>query len=271
MWAALYLVACAPVQHLRPRAEEDMALVPAGPYVAGSTAAERAQAYADAARTAGDDRARRGRWFEREEERHAATLAHDVWLDRTLVTNAAYAAFVRATGHRAPAMDAASWRQQGYVQDFERQVQRFVWVDGRPPAGRERHPVLLVSHADAEAYCAWRGRRLPSAAELEKAMRGEDGRIYPWGDAWDASRLDWAANGDTLPVGSFPPGPYGHLDLAGQAFVWTSTPWPYVPGEYTVKGSGWDDDAGVGRGAARHGRPEGVRHAIVGIRCASNR
>jgi formylglycine-generating enzyme required for sulfatase activity len=250
--------------------------VPAGAYVAGSTAAEREQAYADAASTAGDERARRGRWFEREEERHVATLARAVLLDRTLVTNAAYATFVHATGRAAPGIDEATWRRQGYVQDYARQVARFVWTDGAPPPGRAQHPVVLVTVDDAAAYCAWRGARLPTAPELEKAMRGEAGRVYPWGEAWDGGRLTWAGKGDggdTEPVGTHPDGagPYGHLDLAGDAFSWTSTPWPYRPGEYTVKGSAWDDHAGVGRGAARHGRPAGVRHAIVGFRCARSR
>jgi len=292
--AALYLAACAAGarQHgadaadvpapLSRAADAAMLLVPAGAYVAGSTAEERAQAYADAERSAGDARARRGRWFEREEERHPATLAHAVRLDRTLVTNGAYAEFVAATGHAAPFIDEAGWQRQGYVQDYAREVRRFLWHDRRPPAGRALHPVLLVSHADAAEYCAWRGRlvgaarRLPSAAEMEKAMRGEAGRVYPWGDAWDGTRLDWAGApggpADTEAVGAHPDGagPYGHVDLAGEAFTWTSTPFPYRRGEYTVKGSAWDDHAGVGRGAARHGRPAGVHHAIVGFRCAGD-
>ncbi len=261
-------------------ADAAMLPVPAGPYVAGSTGAERAQAYADAERSAGDPRARRGHWFEREEERHEATLARAALVDRTLVTNAAYEEFVAATRRPAPFVDEATWRRQGYVQDYARAVRRFVWADGRPPAGRAEHPVLLVTHADAAAYCAWRGRlvgaprRLPRADELEKAMRGGDGRVYPWGDAWDGARLNWARVGDSEPVGAHPSGagPYGHLDLAGNAFAWTSTPWPAGPSgtKFTLKGSAWDDHAGVGRGAARHGRPATIHHAIVGFRCAAD-
>lgn len=249
-----------------------MALIPAGPYVAGSTAEEREQAYADHERTSGGDRARRGRWFAREEERREATLGRAVRLDVTPVTNEAYARFVAATGRPAPSIDAEAWARQGYRQDYEREVRRFNWAGGRPPPGRERHPVVLVTWDDARAYCAWRGARLPTAEELEKAARGEDGRVYPWGDVWDPTRLNTADGGprDTTPVGAFPAGagPYGHLDLAGNVFHWTATPWPFREVEMTVKGSAWDDHAGVGRGAARHGRPRGVRHAIVGFRCA---
>jgi formylglycine-generating enzyme required for sulfatase activity len=261
-------------------ADAAMIAVPAGTYVAGSTAAEREQAYADAERTAGDDRARRGAWFAREEERHDATLPAFT-LDRTHVTDAAYREFLVATGRAGPTIDRAAWQRQGYVQDYDREVARFGWHGQDFPAGRADHPVVLVTYEEAAAYCAWRGRVvgaprfLPSAAQLEKAARGEAGRIYPWGDAWDETRLDSAVAGprDTEPVGSHPfgAGPYGHLDLAGEAFEWTSTPWPFDGSKQTLKGSAWDDDAGVGRGAARHGRPRTIRHAIVGFRCAGAR
>jgi formylglycine-generating enzyme required for sulfatase activity len=260
-------------------ADATMRRVPAGPYVAGSTEAERAQAYADAAASAGDERARRGRWFANEAPRRTANLPRDVWLDRTHVTNEAYAEFVAATGRAAPAIDEVTWRRQGYIQDYAREVVRFAWAGGRPPAGRARHPVLLVTWEDARAYCAWRGaqvgapRRLPTAAEVEKAMRGDDGRVYPWGETWDPTRLNWAAVGDTEPVGSHPEGagPYGHEDLAGLAFVWTADAWRGDETRATLKGSAWDDVAGVGRGAAWHGRPKTIRHAIVGFRCAGER
>jgi formylglycine-generating enzyme required for sulfatase activity len=258
-------------------ADAAMLPVPAGPYLAGSTPEERAQAYADAERTAGSDRARQGKWFDREEARHEARLPAFL-LDRTHVTNAAYREFVVATGRQGPAVDRATWTRQGYVQDYEREVARFNWRGQDYPEGRGEHPVLLVTAEEAEAYCAWRGRlvgaarRLPSAAELEKAMRGEDGRAYPWGDAWDETRLGSAVAGprDSEPVGSYPggAGPYGHLDLAGLAFHWTSTPWRGDAGKRELKGSAWDDHAGVGRGAQRHGRPVTIRHAIVGFRCA---
>lgn len=280
-------VACAkpPPTTLEPRAapaplsraaDAAMILVPGGESIAGSTAEEREQAYADAERTSGRDGARRGRWFANEKERQT-TSSEPFVLDRTHVTNAQYAEFVVAASYPWPTIGKAAWLRQGYVQKYETQVARYNWQADAFPKGRGDHPVLLVTHAEATAYCRWRGtlfaakRRLPTAAEFERAARGTDGRLYPWGGAYDASQLNDMTNGpaDTVPVGSFPDstGPHGHLDLAGNAFSWTSTPWR-TSGEYTVKGSAWDDHAGVGRGAANHGRPETVRHAIVGFRCA---
>jgi formylglycine-generating enzyme required for sulfatase activity len=156
-------------------------------------------------------------------------------------------------------------------------VKRFAWVDGAPPPGREEHPVVLVTWADAKRYCEWRGRavgstrRLPTAAEYEKASRGTDGSSYPWGNLWDATKLNSAVGGpsDTVPVGGYPPSAgFAILDLAGNVFQWTASKWD--ADEMTVKGSAWDDFGGVGRGASGHGRPTGARHVIVGFRCASD-
>ena len=269
-------------------ADAAMLLVPAGAFIAGSTRDERERAYADYLAAASDDprhrrkgdddlgptadHARAGRWFDREAPRHHASLAAFL-LDTTPVTNAAYAEFVRATGRDAPAIDEPTWRAQQFVQPYALEVARFNWTGAVPPAARAQHPVVLVTHADAADYCAWRGRRLPTAAELEKAMRGTDGLTYPWGNAWDPTRTNGAHRSrDTTPVGQYPDGaaPWGHLDLAGNVFHWTSTPWPARPGSYTLKGSAWDDHAGVGRGAQRHGRPGTSRHAIIGFRCAAD-
>lgn len=259
-------------------ADRDMIDIAAGPFIAGSTPEERERAYADARRTSGRDIARRNGWFEREDARHRASLPA-FRLDRTAVTQAAYAEFVAAAGEPPPAMSASEWKRLGFVQPYAREVARFQWRDGRPPRGRERHPVVLVTWDQAARYCAWRGRivgqsrRLPTAAELEKAARGPDGAIYPWGPDFDPARLDSAVDGprDTVPVGSFPAGasPYGVLDLAGNVFHWSSTPWPHRAGEMTVKGSAWDDHGGVGRGAAQHGRSRRIRHVIIGFRCAA--
>lgn len=259
-------------------ADADMIAIAAGPFLAGSTREERERAYRDYRATAGHDAARRGRWFDGEREPHEETLPAFV-IDRTPVTQAAYAEFVADTGIAPPAIDEAAWRAQGFSQDYATEVARFVWRDGRPPPGRASHPVVLVTWRDAAAYCAWRGslvgavRRLPTASEYEKAARGTDGRAYPWGDDFDPSRLNSAVAGprDTTPVGSYPSGasPYGMLDAAGNVFQWTATRWRGGP-RMTVKGSAWDDYAGVGRAASAHGRPPAIRHAIVGFRCAGN-
>jgi len=137
----------------------------------------------------------------------------DYYLARTPVTNAQYAVFVQATGYEQP----------GH------------WKGGKPPAGKEDHPGVYVSWDDAVAYCRWlseatgRPYRLPSEAEWEKAARGTDGRIYPWGNKWDARRCNGkeGGKGDTTPIGAYPQGasPYGLLDMAGNVWEWTRSLW----------------------------------------------
>ena len=96
------------------------------------------------------------------------------------------------------------------------------------------------------------------------SLRQVDAVGWEWQVKFEADD-GWAL---TAPVGSYPAGasPYGVLDLAGNVFEWTST--PFGAGEMTVKGSAWEDFGGVGRGASRHGRKIGARHVIVGFRCA---
>jgi formylglycine-generating enzyme required for sulfatase activity len=163
-------------------ADERMIAVPAGNYIAGSTPEERAAAYDDYQQTAGQDSARENKWFDTEEDRRVTELPA-FRIDLMPVTQAQYAEMVIAGKAKPPAIDEATWKAQGFDQDFATEVARFVWKDGRPPHGREEHPVVLVTHAEAAAYCAWRGaqrgekRRLPTAAEYEKASRGEGGLV----------------------------------------------------------------------------------------------
>ena len=262
--------------------DAQLVTIPAGQYVAGSTPEEREAAYDDYLATAGHDAAREAGWFAREADRHVVELPA-FRIDLLPVTNAQYAEFVASGAAPPPAIDEAAWKAQGFLQDFATQVTRFVWPGASPPPGREDHPVVLVTWDQATAYCAWRGtlvgeaRRLPTAAEREKAARGHDGRVYPWGNAFQRDKLNSGVDGpgDTVPVGSYHEGAsaYGVLDLAGNVFEWTSTPWP--PGanadaaERTVRGSAWEDHAGVGRGASWHGRRRDARHVIVGFRCAA--
>ncbi|MEM9493362.1 MAG: SUMF1/EgtB/PvdO family nonheme iron enzyme, partial [Myxococcota bacterium] len=192
-------------------ADRQMLTIPAGRYIAGSTPEERARAYDDYRATAGHDAARRGKWFDREEDRHVAQLS-TYRIDISPVTQVAYAEFVRDTGAALPAVDAATWTKQGFVQHYEKHVVRYNWTTTRPPAGREDHPVVLITWEEARAYCAWRGavvgepRRLPSAAEFEKAARGPSGLVYPWGNEFEADKLNSQVAGpyDTTAVGSFP-------------------------------------------------------------------
>lgn len=185
------------------------------------------------------------------------------YIDRFEVSNDAYARFVAETGHPFPRLRGSGPRWGG-------NWSRFSWKEGRPPPGAGDLPVTLVSWFDAEAYCAWVGKRLPTEAEWEKAARGMDARYFPWGSRFDPARLNHAyVHEGTTPAGAFPSGasPYGALDMAGNVFEWTAS--AFGPGRAVMKGGGsWDDAPGITRAAARHGRDPKARHLLFGFRCA---
>jgi formylglycine-generating enzyme required for sulfatase activity len=254
-----------------------MSAIPAGPFLMGSESKEREYGYSLDESLHHSTAARQYGWFETETRRTVELPAYHI--DRTPVTNAAYRLFVSSTGHAMPLVTETVWQSYGLIHSYDA-VQRFLWRDNTPPPGRESHPAVLISHTSAAAYCAWRGKReermlrLPTEAEWEKAARGTQGQYFPWGFSFAASYLNSYDQGpyDTIPVGQYPQGqsPYGVLDMAGQVFEWTVTPWPDNPTQYVVKGGSWDDLPGVTRAAARHSRPADLKHILVGFRCASS-
>ena len=252
--------------------------VPAGPTITGSDAAEREAAYRLDERGYGHSVTRKQGWYDDEGPRRRITLAA-FSIAVTPITNRQYLAFVRETGHRAPDVDAKTWAGYRLIHPYKR-TRKFAWKEGRPPPGRLDHPVVMVSHGDAVAYASWLTRvtrwrwRLPSEREWEKAARGTDGRWFPWGNRFDARLLNSHDGGpfDTRPVGSYPKGasPFGLLDAAGQVFEWTAT--EQRRGRYIVKGGSWDDKGcGICRPAARHGRPRGIKHILIGFRLIRER
>ncbi len=132
-------------------------------------------------------------------------------IDRYPVTNAQYARFVAALKYRPP----------------------LHWKNGRIPKGLEKHPVTMVSWYNARDYCAWAGKRLPREAEWEKAARGTDGRIWPWGNRMDPDRLNtYYRVRHTTPVDRYPNGasPYGVMDMAGNVQEWVADKFAPYPG-----------------------------------------
>ncbi len=262
------LSSCAATQQL-----PETVLITGGPFISGSDTAEREYAYQIDADAYGSPTTREGAWYSGEHTRQTLTTGR-YEIMRTPVTNRQYAQFVSATGYAAPNVDLVTWNSYGLVHPFVT-TRRFAWPDNLPPVGRADHPVVLVSQHDAIAYAHWLSDfsglkwRLPTEQEWEKAVRGTDGRRFPWGDEFDSSLLNSHDAGpfDTLPVGSYPAGasPYAVLDGAGQVFEWTSD----LAGDdrAVVKGGSWDDrGCGVCRPAARHSRPRHLKHVLIGFR-----
>ncbi len=223
----------------------EMVRVPAGEFLMGS-----------------DKRKDPDAWNE-ERPQHKVTLG-EYWIGKYPVTNAQFAAFVTATGHRAP----------GH------------WAESQPPADKLKHPVVQVSWDDATAFCQWAGCRLPTEAQWEKAARGTDGRIYPWGDAApDKTRCNYGLNvNDTTPVGQYSPAgdsPFGCADMAGNVWEWcadwhdeeyyASSPareptGPASGGHRVRRGGSYFDKAWIARSAFRYFYRPYYRHINIGFR-----
>jgi formylglycine-generating enzyme required for sulfatase activity len=141
-------------------------------------------------------------------------------IDKYEVTNVQYRRFIQATGREAPQI----WPGR-YVQFTDSRIS-LDWQDRAYAAGQATYPVVMVNWEDANAYCAWAGKRLPTEAEWEKAARGTDGRTYPWGNTWDANKANTRETGigHPQPVGSYTAGasPYGALDMVGNVWEWVA-------------------------------------------------
>jgi formylglycine-generating enzyme required for sulfatase activity len=250
-----------------------MVRVEGGTFHLGSDAAERELGYQNS-----PDVVREYGWYDTWEADPHEVVIGPFAIDRTPVTRSEYAAFVAATGRPPPDIDSTAYRAQGFLVHPWSEVKQFRWDGERPPDRLGHHPVVLVDHADAAAYCAWRGERvsrpvrLPTGPEWESACRGTESRTYAWGNEWREA----AAVADTTftaPVGSHPDGatPDGIQDLLGNVFEWTSSRMPPPESrEPVLRGCGWDDAPGTCRCAFRHGRPATSRHILIGFRCASD-
>ena len=208
----------------------------------------------------------------------------DFWIERHKVTNAEFAEFLNATGLR-PAGTERRYDEDDADARIHRRAER--WV---ADPGFEGHPVVEVSWFGARDYCTWRGRRLPTEAEWEKAARGDDKRLFPWGPATPAPSLAvfGRAYGATEPTQGRSGGASPHRveDLLGNLREWTTSalrPYPYRSDDgrepYTgtglvvVRGASHDDpreSLGVTRRRSYDRRGASAGHHFVGFRCATS-
>jgi formylglycine-generating enzyme required for sulfatase activity len=220
----------------------------------------------------------------------------EFFIGRFPVTNDEYARFIRATGHAAPGIHRLPLIASGGREAlFDKFAAPYVWHGGEPPAGRGNHPVVLVTHDDAIAYCAWlsvmlsRPVRLPTEAEWEKAARGGvDGARYPWGDDIDTSRCNYLSDSSTKaqrgtrPSGVYGPNSFGLCDVIGNVWEWMAD-WygseyyseseaadpqgPPIGSLRIVRGGSWvTEDVAMMRCAYRHSVPPDTYAYSIGFR-----
>jgi formylglycine-generating enzyme required for sulfatase activity len=252
----------------------EMVLVPAGEFLMGTSQEQ----LADLKRRYGWDH----EWMRRETPQRRVYV-EDFYIGKYLVTNAEYGRFVDATDHVTEA-EIEGW---GWV--WGKDLKKVKGADWRHPNGpgstiedRMDHPVVMVSWNDAAAYADWAGKRLPTEAEWEKAGRGTQGWLWPWGSEWDKRKANITESGPhaITPVGSYPAGasPYGCLDMAGNVWEWMADWLKAYPGsdyldkdlgeKYKVlRGGSWNGYGDVTRCAFRVRFDPSNRGNDIGFRC----
>ena len=226
--------------------------IPAGPFLYGS---------ADSDKMAWDD-----------EKPQRTVELPEYWIGRTPVTNDQFARFVRATGHKTTAEREGS----GFAWTGSRWegVKGADWLHPGGPStsssGKGNHPVVQVSWDDAQAFCNWAGLALPVEEQWEKAARGADGRVWPWGNEPPAAEhCNFNMNiKDTTPVGKYSPrgdSPYGCADMAGNVWEWTGS-WYTEGSTRALRGGSWLNNDRITRAAFRLINNPDLRYFDVGFR-----
>lgn len=203
-----------------------------------------------------------------ERPQHTGEISYDFWIGKYPVTNGQFAQFVAATKYQ---FDQGDWKR------------------------KTNHPVVNVSWHDAMAYCRWLNEltcgevhdltlRLPTEAEWEKAARGADGRVFPWGNDFDQNKCNSSEGGKsgTTPVGAYSPqgdSPYGVVDMAGNVWEWCHSLYKFYPylvgdgrenevedGARMLRGGSWVGNQVSARCAFRNGKSPANRYDLYGLR-----
>ena len=188
------------------------------------------------------------------------------YIDLFEVTNAQFVAFTQETGYVSDAEQGGGTGWRAYLN------------------GRDNHPAVKISWNDATAYCEWAGRRLPSEAEWEKAARGSEGLLYPWGNEWDPKKANVKEAGfrGTTAVGTFDgASPYGVFDMVGNVWEWTADWYQPYPGNTepddfygeqfkVLRGGGWFDEQDQVLSTNRSSTSPEAANDDIGFRCASD-
>ena len=289
---------------------EGMALVPAGEFTMGSNKEDNLNMWREA--NALNPYGFNEQLYVNEHPAHKLTLPAFM-IDKYEVTNAEYKKFTTYTKHSIP----STWRNNGYTYTHEmlnsaspdelRQVAADIFLLDMDVANmrhdeliteiekiqalRDTYPVTMVAWSDASDYCTWADKRLPTEAEWEKAARGTQGFEYPWGNSWDAKKINTMSDepgAPYSPVGSYPTdkSPYGVYDMAANVAEWVAD-WyeTYPDSTYVDKSYGknhrvvrggmassghYDSISLVFRGAKRtHLRPY-TALIDLGFRCAKD-
>ena len=210
----------------------------------------------------GSDKRKDPKAYDQELPQHSLTLP-GYWIGRFPVTVAQWKVFVNESGYKS---------------------------DTKSLQDPDSHPVRYVNWNDALAYCQWLSEKsglpvtLPSDAEWEKAARGQDGRIYPWGNQFDKDKCNTSESGinNTTPVGKYSPAgdsPYGCADMAGNVWEWTRSKYESYPYKAddgrenlggtearVLRGGSWLISRDLARSSFRNRYGPGYRHNFVGFR-----
>jgi sulfatase modifying factor 1 len=207
--------------------------------------------------------------------RHVVDIAA-FYIDKYEVTNARYLEFVKATDHRVP--------------QNPKNPTRNLWEGVAIPESLADRPVVNVDWADANAYCTWAGRRLPTEAEWEKAAKGNHDWRFPWGNVEPTNKhlnfnQKWIGERTLMPVGSYESGksPYGVYDMAGNVWEWVNDwydakyyekspaknpPGPASGTKKVIRGAGWQNETPTVRIFTRVDSDPTIRNESTGFRCA---